>query len=442
MRSIDFRAQPAASADAAADLSPLRIPHRTHRLDNGLRVVVSEERSCPLVAVHLMIHTGSRNETPGRTGLAHLLEHLLFEGTEHCPKGGFDRLLEEVGGAANGSTWWDRTNYFETVPSHAVERALWLERERMLHFLPVLDDETLAIQRGVVLNERREVYDNRPYGMAEERLQHALFPEGHPYRHPTIGYAEDIAALDRNDAERFFRQWYTPSHSVLVIAGDIDPDKAVDLADRYLGDWEEGDGAPPPSAPPTAPAGSPVVDEMGDRVSFPRIYLGWRVPSYGTHDWAALDVLGYLLSDGETSRLRRRLVRDERLAQNVDAYLYPTEMEGLFGITTTARAAVDPELLERATRETIAEVARGVSEAEVAGAVRRARRDQIESIATVEDRAEALAYATTVLGEAAGLDRALEHYRRVTADDLTRVAAEYLAEGGASVRIVPEGAGR
>src|SRR5690606_26581499 len=196
-------------------LSSLRLTQRNRTLDNGLRVVVHEDRTAPIVAVHMMYHVGSRHETPGRTGLAHLLEHLLFEGTENCPKGEFDRLLEQAGGTNNGSTWLDRTNYYEVVPSHAVELALWLERERMAHFLPVLDDAMLELQRGVVMNERRQSCENRPYGLADERLHELLFPRHHPYSWPTIGYMADLEAMTLDDARDFFALHCTPANAVL-----------------------------------------------------------------------------------------------------------------------------------------------------------------------------------------------------------------------------------
>ncbi|HEX8363157.1 MAG TPA: pitrilysin family protein, partial [Longimicrobium sp.] len=184
--------------------APFRIESRTQVLRNGMRIVAHEDRTAPLVAVHLMYRAGSRDEKPGRTGLAHLLEHLMFEGSQHAPKGDFDDLLERVGGTNNGSTWLDRTNYYETVPSHAVELPLWLERDRMAFFLPTLTQETLEVQRGVVINERRQTYENRPYGLADQRLHELLFPGGHPYSWPTIGYTADLEATTLEDARTFF----------------------------------------------------------------------------------------------------------------------------------------------------------------------------------------------------------------------------------------------
>ena len=418
----------------------LRIPSRTHTLANGMRVISHEDRAAPLVAVHLMYRAGSRDERPGRTGLAHLLEHLMFEGSQHAPKGDFDDLLERVGGTNNGSTWLDRTNYYETVPSHAVELPLWLERDRMAFFLPVLDDEVLEVQRGVVINERRQGYENRPYGMADQRLTEMLFGPGHPYAWPTIGYMADLEAITLEDARRFYQTYYTPGNAVLAFAGDLSAEEAFALAERYFGDLPGGPAIEPAALPADlAPAAAVRREVLEDAVSFPRLYQAYAVPGYGTRDWVTLDVLAYLLADGDSSRLQRALVRDGRLAQEVDTYLYPTALAGLFGIVATARSEVAPEALEEAVRRVLDEVASGaVPEDEVRGAVRRARRDQVGELATVEERAEALAYAATVLGEADALDRVMDLYAEVTPEDVARAAAEWLVvERGASLVVVP-----
>ena len=419
-------------------LAPLRFPLATRSLGNGLRVVVQEDRAAPIVAVHMMYHAGSKDERPGRTGLAHLLEHLLFEGSQNCPKGEFDRLLEGVGGSNNGSTWLDRTNYYEVVPSHAVELALWLERERMAHFLPVLDAEMLEVQRGVVINERRQSYENRPYGLADERLHQLLFPAEHPYSWPTIGYMDDLEAIGLEDARDFFQTYYTPRNAVLVLAGDLDADRGFELAERFFGDLPAGPAIPPrPSVPPVPAAARRGT--LRDRVSFPRIYRACAAPGYGTADWVALDVLSYLLADGESARLPRRMVRELELVQDVDTYLYPTELLGIFGVVATARSGVDLARVEAALDEVIATVAvEGASEDEVTGALRRARRDQVSSLANVEDRAEELAYAAPLLGDAAELERVLAAYGEVTAADVQRVAAEYLTPArAATLHVLP-----
>jgi zinc protease len=425
--------------DTAAS-STLRFPVRTHALENGMRIICHEDRSAPIVAVHLMYRAGSRDERPGRTGLAHLLEHLMFEGSLHAPKGQFDDLLERVGGTNNGSTWLDRTNYFETVPSNAVELPLWLERERMAFFLPVLDAEMLEIQRGVVINERRQSYEGRPYGMADQRLHEMLFADGHPYGWPTIGYMPDLEAITLDDARGFYQTYYTPGNAVLVLAGDLSADDGFALAERYFGDLPPGPSIPPPPLPADlAPSADVSHETMEDDVSFPRVYAAWAVPGYGTREWVALDVLAYLLADGDSSRLQRALVREGRLAQDVDSYLYPTALCGVFGIVCTARSAVAPQALEQAVRRVLDEVANdGVTDDEVLGAVRRVRRDQVSELAMVEERAEALAYAATTLGEPEALERVMDLYAAVTPEEVRRAAEAWLgAHRGATLVVVP-----
>ena len=419
----------------------IHLPFQEHTLENGMRVIAHEDRAAPIVAVHLMYHAGSRHEVPGRTGLAHLLEHLMFEGSEHAPKGAFDDLLERAGGTNNGSTWLDRTNYYETVPSHAVELPLWLERDRMAHFLPVLDEEMLELQRGVVINERRQHYENRPYGLADERLSQILFPEGHPYAWPTIGYVPDLEAMSLEDLRTFYRSYYTPSNSVLVFAGDVAAEEAFALAERYFGDLPAGPALPPPPPAPAFAEG-PRREVLEDRVSFPRVYRAWPVPAYGTEEWVALDVLAYLLADGESSRLQKALVREGRIAQDVDSYLYPTEMVGVFGIVATSRTGVPAEALEEAIDRVLAQVGdEGVTEEEVTAAVRRVRRDQVADLANVEERAEGLAYAATVLGSPARLAEVMDAYARVTPEDGARAAREWLRpERAATVVVVPAAA--
>lgn len=413
---------------------------RTHTLRNGMRVVAHEDRTSPVVAVHLMYHAGSRHERPGRTGLAHLLEHLLFEGTEHAPKGTFDDLLERVGGTNNGSTWLDRTCYQETVPTNALELALWLERDRMAHFLPALDDAMLELQRGVVINERMEAYENRPYGLADERLHQMLFPPEHPYSWPTIGYTPDLEAISLEDARIFYQQYYAPSNAVLVLAGDVTAVDAFALAERFFGDLPSSP-APAESSANSFPGRAIERESIPDEVSFPRLYRAYAVPPYATPDWVALDVLAYLLADGESSRLQRSLVREGLLAQDVDTYLYPTELAGVFGIVATARSGVLASQLERELDRSVAEVVtHGVDAAELQGAVRRARRDQIADLATVEGRAEELAYATLVLGSADAFRGVLGLYGAVGPEDIQRVATEYLdPERGVTLSVVPAG---
>src|SRR5688572_8881536 len=224
------------------------LPLQEHRLANGLRVVLNPDPALPLVAVNLWYHVGSRNETRGRTGFAHLFEHMLFQGSQHVGTNDHFRLVQQVGGVANGSTWYDRTNYYETLPSSHLELGLWLESDRMGFLLPAMSAEKLETQRQVVMNERRQRVDNQPYGRAFERLNELLFPADHPYHWPVIGYMEDIAAATLEDVEAFFRTWYTPDNAVLTLAGDLDPEPALALVERWFGGLPPGPGLTQPAA--------------------------------------------------------------------------------------------------------------------------------------------------------------------------------------------------
>lgn len=423
-------------------LKPLSLPFVETRLSNGLRVVINEDHASPIVAVHIMYAVGSRDERVGRTGLAHLLEHLLFEGSENCPKGEFDRLLEKAGGTNNGSTWLDRTNYYEVVPTHAVDLALWLERERMGHFLPVLDQEMLDIQRSVVINERKQVYENRPYGLAHERLQELLFPEGHPYSWPTIGYTADLEQVTLDDARSFYSRFYSPGNAVLVLAGAISAEEGFERAERFFGDLQSSDAPRAIEAPPLRSTGG--TETLPDKVTFPRIHHAWAVPGFGHPDWTALDVLSYLLADGESARLPRALLREREVAQDVDTFLYPTALAGIFGIVSTARSGIGEDRLQKEIDDVLARILdEGVTREEVDGAIRRCRRDHLAGLSNIEERADELAYAATVLGDPAQLIEQMNSYATVEPRDIERVAREYLDPAKrATVVVVPSKGGR
>src|SRR5258706_6757824 len=239
-----------------SDPPNLDLPFQYHRLANGLRVVLHRNAALPLVAVNLWYHVGSKNERPGRTGFAHLFEHMLFQGSEHVATHDHFRLLQQVGGVANGSTWYDRTNYYETLPSHQLDLGLWLESDRMGFFLPALTQENLDTQRDVVMNERRQRIENQPYGQAGERLHELLYPADHPYHWPVIGYMEDIAAATLEEVQAFFRTYYTPSNAVLTLAGDFDPEAALDRVEAWFGNIPAG----PPWPPVIVPAAQPAVE--------------------------------------------------------------------------------------------------------------------------------------------------------------------------------------
>ena len=294
------------------------------RLPNGLRLIVAEDHLAPVVAVNLWYNVGSKHEEPGKTGFAHLFEHVMFQGSAHVGKAEHMALVQGAGGTLNGTTWLDRTNYFETLPSHQLELALWLEADRMGTLLEALSQENLDNQREVVKNEKRWSYDNRPYGTWNEKILGHLFPEDHPYHHPTIGSMEDLDAASLDDVKAFFATYYAPNNAVLSVAGDCDRATVRALAEKYFGPIPANPAIPPlpdMSLPPIL--GREIRETVEDRVPLPRVYVGFRAPAFGDTRLDALDLAAQLLAGGKGSRLHKRLVRDERIAQDVAVFTLP-----------------------------------------------------------------------------------------------------------------------
>ena len=339
------------------------IPYTKRTLANGLDVIVHEHRQLPMVAVNVWYHVGSKNERPGRTGFAHLFEHLMFEGSEHYDRGYF-QPLQQAGGLLNGSTNPDRTNYWEVVPTGALELALWMESDRMGYLLPALTREKFENQRDVVLNERRQNYENRPYGLAGMALAAALFQPEHPYHWLTIGSAEDLQAASLDDVKGFFSTYYHPANASLVLAGDVDRARAFDLAHRYFGDLPT---APRP-APVTAVAQPPAAVRLllEDRVELPRLYKAWHSPAMFAQDDAELDLGADLLSHGKTSRLYQLLVYEKQIATDVVAYQHSREISGVFQIASTAAPGIALAELNAVIDEALAALgSRGPSDDEL-----------------------------------------------------------------------------
>ena len=325
-----------ASAPAAATAA-LEVPFEIFTLPNGLTVILHEDHSVPVVSVNTWYHVGSGRETPGRTGFAHLFEHLMFEGSEHVPEGSFDRWLESAGGSNNGSTTLDRTNYWEDVPSNALELALFLESDRMGFLLGSMSPEKVDGQRDVVKNERRQSYENRPYGLSNETILANVFPPEFPYHWPTIGSMSDLTAASYEDVVSFFKRYYGPNNASLVVAGDIEPEKTRSLVEKWFAEI--------PAGPPVDPVSVtwPVLREekhvlLEDNVQLPRLYLTWITPPAYSPESAALDVLSSILAEGKNSRLYRRLVYELQVAQDVSAFQWSAALASQFRVSVTARS--------------------------------------------------------------------------------------------------------
>ena len=420
---------------------PVNISFTKQTLANGLDVLVHEDHACPIVAVNLWYHVGSKNEHPGHTGFAHLFEHLMFEGSEHHDKGYF-QPLQGAGATLNGSTNADRTNYWEVVPTGALELALWMESDRMGYLLPALTQPKFANQRDVVLNERRQNYENRPYGLAPMALLAALFPEDHPYHWTTIGEIADLQRVQLDEVHAFFRRYYHPANASIALAGDVDGDEALALVERYFGDIDPGDVVEPVRASAGLPGDVRIRFE--DRVELPRLYLAWLTPAMFADGDADLDLATDLLANGKTSRLYRRLVFDERIATDVSASQNSREIAGYSQITATAAPGHTLAELETAIFEEIAhlaadgptdeEIERGRVQAEAQFMFR------LQTVGGFGGKSDQLNAYNVFLRDPAYFDRDLARYQLVTSASLRASVERYLdPRRRVTLSIVPEG---
>ncbi|HYM60689.1 MAG TPA: pitrilysin family protein [Thermoanaerobaculia bacterium] len=408
------------------------------KLGNGLRVILGEDHSAPLVSVNLWYHVGSKNELPGRTGFAHLFEHMLFSGSQHVGNNEHFRYVQSVGGVLNGSTFFDRTNYHETLPSNYLALALWLESDRMGFFLPALTQEKLNIQRNVVKEERRQRYDNVPYGTSFERILNLAYDPDYSYHWPTIGSMEDLGAASLDDVRGFFSTWYRPNNGVLTIVGDFAPVEAKELVEKYFGDIAAS-GPVPPFTGNRRPAGAERRDSFESAVQLPRLYRLYHLPPMGDRDWIFGDLLSTVLASDKASRLEKSLVLERQIAQDVAAYVLPTEATGMLLLHATAKEGVSIDEVERAVDEEIARAgSEGFSEAELIRARNRAEIEFAHQIENYESRADLLGLLATYFGDPARINTWLNPYRDAGADDLARVAREYLVpENRVTLQILP-----
>jgi zinc protease len=419
----------------------MNIPFTQHTLENGLRVIVHEDRRLPMVAVNLWYHVGSKNEHPGRTGFAHLFEHLMFEGSQHYDKGYF-HPLQEAGAALNGSTNPDRTNYWEVVPTNALDLALWMESDRMGYLLPALTTQKFETQREVVLNERRQNYENRPYGLTTMAILSALFPSNHPYHWMTIGETADLKAATFDDVKEFFRTYYHPSNASLVVAGDVDTEDAIERVRHY---FEEIPPGPKPS--PLDPAAEITAERrllLEDRVELPRLYLSWHSPAMFTDGDAEMDLLSDLFANGKVSRLYQALVYERRIASEVMAFQNSRELAGFWQVLATAAPGHSLVELQKAIDEELArlsqdgptedEMRRGHAQIEAQFVYR------LQTLGGFGGKADQLNAYSVFLDDPGYFERDLARYAGVTQQDLHRAVRKYLrTDNRVVVSVVPKG---
>ena len=408
---------------------PLAYPIHETTLPNGLRVVVSPDHSVPNVTVNLWVGVGSRNEDPGRTGFAHLFEHLMFQGSRHVASGEHFSALMAVGGRLNATTWFDRTNYFETVPTGALDLALWLEADRQGHLLDAVTQANLDNQRDVVKEEKRQRYDNVPYGHALIDIYETVFPEEHPYHHATIGSMADLDAASLTDVHEFFRRWYGPNNTVLTLCGDVAPDSGFAAVERYFGDL-------PPIPLPDAsrhdqlpPAKGPVRLARHEDVPNDRLHLAWRLPVDPGDDYLAaaiaLDTIGGL----NTSRIVTRLLRREQRVHGAEAHAFGLVDGVSLGFLSLDLAdGQDPDRVEAAALEEVERFREeGPTEEELEASLAQTERGWLQSLASQEERADHISHRTLLHGDATAVNTHLDRVRAITADDVRAAARTWLA---------------
>jgi zinc protease len=427
--------QPAASAR-------IEVPYTQFTLPNGLHVILHEDHGVPIITVNMWYHVGSGRERQGRTGFAHLFEHLMFMGSGHVKAGEFDTLLEAVGGTNNGSTETDRTNYWINVPSNALELALYLESDRMGYLLDTMTPQTVDAQRDVVKNERRQSYENRPYGMADVTLTEMLFPEGHPYHWPVIGYMPDLTAASYEDVVAFFKKYYAPANASLAVAGDLDIATTRKLVEKWFGDVKPGAPVEPATIPGVALT-SVQKKTITDRVQLPRLYLAWVTPRHFEPEDAALDVVADVLAGGKNSRLYKRLVYDMQIAQSVEAGQNSGALASYFTVEVTPRPGHSPDELEKVVDE---EIARLQQEPPTGHELERSL-NQIESsfynrmerVGGFGGKADQLNGYYTETGDPDWFNEDLSRYRALSPSDVRAAAERFLPrDHRVELTVVPE----
>ena len=430
----------AASGPAAAQ--PISVEYERFRLDNGLDVILHRDPSTPVVSVNTWYHVGSAAEAPGRTGFAHLFEHLMFEGSGHVPEGAIDAWLEEAGGGANGSTTTDRTNYTIDAASNGLELALYLDADRMASLLDAMDAESVDGQRDVVKNERRQSYENRPYGLAFPLLNQTLYPAGHPYHWPVIGSMADLSAASYDDVVEFYRTYYVPNNASLVVAGDIDLAEARRLVTKWYGSIPRGPEPPVQAVAPASLRGETRLVHP-DAVQLPRVYLAWHSPAAYAPADAAATALASVLSQGKNSRLYRRLVFDLEIAQDVFAFQRGSQLGGTFVIGATARPGTD---LGRLAEEIDAEIARVQAEAPDARELERVVNgiearflDGLETVGGFSGKADQLNAYLVNTGTPDYFQEDLARFRALSPRDLSDAALSFLTRDRVVLSVVPAG---
>ncbi len=416
----------------------LNVEYKKYQLDNGLDVILYKNKTLPLVSVNIWYKVGSANETAGKTGFAHLFEHMMFQGSQNVGKEMHFKHIQEAGGGLNATTNADRTNYFETLPSNNLELALWLESDRMGFMLPGLTQDKLDNQKNVVMNERRQRYENQPYGRAWEIIFSNIFPENHPYHWPTIGWMEDIENFNLQDIKNFFDIYYKPNNASLVIGGDIEYDHASEQVEKYFGEIPRGKEVPEINVP-SFEFNETVKVVHEDNVQLPRIYLTWKSAKYFEEDDAPLDMLADILCGTKNSRLQNSLVFENQLAQEVVAFQYSGNLSGIFIIVATPKPGVEISKLKDAIFAEINSIAdNGIAEEELEMSKNATKSSFIYSLQNLEYLVNQINSYNYFFEKPNSFYADLQRTESVTTEDVKRVAEKYLKNSYLELNIIPK----
>ncbi len=427
-------------AATPAPVPAMSVEAQSFRLDNGLTVIISPDHKVPGVVVDILYDVGSRDEEKGRTGFAHLFEHLMFMGARYVPYPGFDTLMEQYGGRNNASTSNDITRYYETGPSNLLEMFLWMESDRMATLSREMTAEKLQAQRLIVLNERRQSYENRPYGMGELAIYENLFPQGHAYSWPVIGSSQDLEAAQLEDVINFFNKWYAPSNAILSIVGDVDPRVAAALVRKYFDFLPKQPKPLHPSYPPVKLEAEKRV-RLTDQVELPKVTLSWPTPPLTKEGDADFDVLSQVLANGKASRLYQKLVHEQQLASEVSAYQESMSLQSVFHIEVTGTPGSTPEQLVKAADAVVAQLkAEGPTQAEVDSARLLITTGTARNLESLLGRADLLNAMQRLYGDPTALDKDLARYAKVTPQTARAAAVQYLTSGRVVIEVVPAAA--
>jgi len=419
-------------------MNHLDLAYKKYMLKNGLEVILHQNKNLPLAAVNIWYKVGSANEVKDKTGLAHLFEHMMFQGSQNVPKEMHFRFIQEAGGTLNGSTTLDRTNYYEKVPSNFLEMILWLESDRMGYLLPALDQEKLNNQKDVVSNERLERYDNQPYGLAWEIIITNLFPKNHPYSWPTIGFMNDIKGYTLEDVKSFFSKYYSPSNATLTVAGDFDESETTELIEKYFSEISPYNNIHRPDS------NSPQLNEIKtitheDNVQLERIYLAWITDKAYANDDAVMDVLGDILAGSKNSRLYKNLVFEKEIAQDVSAFQFSGKLTGMFMIVATAKPNVKLDELKSEIMREIEKIAKEkVDSNELLKSKNGIKANFISSLQHVDGIADQLNSYNFFVGKPNYFSEDLKRYEIIEEETISKTAEKYLTKPYLELRIIPK----